>query len=87
MNPWQHGADIAWVDEGTRRSLMNLERLDQPPIVLEGAALIIHDTIDGTLDTEGLIDELRAAYPDIHTLPEQVRTCLEQLEDAGLIRR
>lgn len=87
MSAWQHGADVAWTEFGTRRSLMNLERLDQPPLVLEGAAIIVHDAIDGTRDTDQLIAFLRETYPYIHTLEDDVRSCLEQFEATGIVRQ
>lgn len=85
LAPWQHGADIAEVGDQHRRALLNLERLEQPPVLLEGAALIIHDAVDGQRDTDAIIDYLAAQFPDVHDLAEQVRECLTQLEAAGII--
>ena len=85
MSIWHHGHDIAWVQGHTRLCIMNLERLDQPPAVLEGAAIMIFDAVDGTRNTEEVVAHLREIYPHELQLPEHVRTGLTQLEAAGLV--
>ena len=87
MSAWRHGADVARVEVGHRRAVMNLERLDQPPVVLEGAALLIHDLIDGERDSDAIVAELSDSYPQIPDLASQVYVCLEQLANLGIIRR
>ncbi|HPU13633.1 MAG TPA: hypothetical protein PLQ19_07565 [Aeromicrobium sp.] len=84
-NAWSHGADIAETGTEHRRALLNLERLDQPPVLLEGAAMIIHDAVDGTRDTDAIIAHLTASYPDVYNLATQVRECLAQLAATGII--
>lgn len=66
---------------------MNLNRLDQPPITLEGAALIILDLVDGRRDTNAIVAYLSERYPDERSLDEQVRTCLCDLSALGIIVR
>ena len=84
---WQHGADVARVDtpEMQRRAVLNLERLDQPAVLLEGAALIIHDAVDGTRDTQAIIDLLTQQYPGVPMLAQEVTETLEQLAATGII--
>lgn len=85
LAPWQHGADIAEIGDQHRRALLNLERLEQPPVLLEGAALIIHDAVDGQRDTDAIIDHLSGRFPDVHGLADEVRDCLRQLDVTGII--
>ena len=84
---WRHGADVARVDtpEMHRRAVLNLERLDQPAVLLEGAALIIHDAVDGTRDTQAIIDLLVDQFPEVHMLSKEVTETLEQLAATGII--
>ena len=84
---WRHGADVARVDtsEAQRRAVLNLERLDQPAVLLEGAALIIHDAVDGTRDTQAIIDLLAGQFPGVHMLGKEVTDTLNQFAELGLI--
>lgn len=82
---WIPAPDIARVEGERRRALLNLARMTQPAVLLEGAALLIHDMVDGSLTTDEIIGELRAEFPDVPYLPEQVRECLDQLAAAGII--
>ena len=84
---WQHGADVARVDtpEMQRRAVLNLERLDQPAVLLEGAALIIHDAVNGERDTQAIIDLLTLQYPGVPMLAQEVTETLEQLAATGII--
>ena len=84
---WRHGADVARVDtsEAQRRALLNLERLDQPAVLLEGAALIIHDAVNGERDTQAIIDLLTLQFPGVPMLAQEVTETLEQLAATGII--
>ena len=84
---WRHGADVARVDtsEAQRRAVLNLERLDQPAVLLEGAALIIHDAVNGERDTQAIIDLLTLQYPGVPMLAQEVTETLEQLAATGII--
>jgi hypothetical protein len=84
---WQHGADVARVDtpEMQRRAVLNLERLDQPAVLLEGAALIIHDAVNGERDTQAIIDLLTLQFPGVPMLAQEVTETLEQLAATGII--
>lgn len=79
--------EIAVVDNPPRRAFLALERLDQPPVLLEGAALEIYDRIDGVLDAEGIARALAEVHPDVPDLARQVLDCLEELERVGLVVR
>lgn len=84
---WRHGADVARVDtpEMQRRAVLNLERLDQPAVLLEGAALIIHDAVNGERDTQAIIDLLTLQFPGVPMLAQEVTETLEQLAATGII--
>lgn len=84
---WRHSADVARVDspELQRRAVLNLERLDQPAVILEGGALLVHDLVDGARDTEAIIAILSERHREVHDLADQVRDTLEQLAATGIV--
>lgn len=88
MTTWTRQPDVARVDSPGRTVLLNLERLGQPPVVLEGAACEIYDSLIEPLTTNEVVVRIRDRFPsdgipaDLHTV---VSTCLEQLATAGLL--
>lgn len=86
MSVWKQNEDVAYVVNQHRACLLDLTRPDQLPIVLEGSARSVYDTIDGTRDTDAIIEHLGAMFPDVVHLPRQVKDCLADLARSGLIR-
>lgn len=84
---WTHGSDVACVERDGCRYLLNLERLEQPPVILEGSALLIHDSVNGERDTEDIVALLSDQFPEVGGLADQVRECLQQLAHTGLIKK
>lgn len=84
--PWLHCDNIARVDGDDRRALLNLDRLEQPAVLLEGAALLIHDTVNGHRSSLDIIEHLSHQFPEVADLADQVTTCLEELAATGMIR-
>lgn len=78
--------DVAVVGEGDRIVVLDLTRLDRPPMALEGTAARIWQAIDGERDQEQVIAHLAGAYG---TTSEQiagdVRIFLGQLVDLSLV--
>ena len=85
MTIWQQHDDVAYVSNEHRVCLLDLTRLDQLPVILEGSALAVYDAVDGTRDTDAVIAHLTAAFPHVHGLADQVRDCLDDLATTGLI--
>lgn len=85
MKAWKRQPNVAVVESPGRRILLDLTRLHQAPVVLEGAALQVHDTIDDARDTAAIIALLAKRHPDVPDLPEQVRSCLDMLASLALI--
>jgi hypothetical protein len=82
---WVRGAAIASMGSENRRTLLNLEHPDPRPILLQGAAIVIYDCIDGERDTNAIITDLSGRYPDVGDMDSQVRSCLAELEATGII--
>lgn len=84
----KHSAELAVVESPGRVVVLDLTRLDRPPVVLEGTAAEIWHAIDGVRDDETICTDLAASYG---MLPEQIRAdvlaCLTQLTDLGLVQQ
>lgn len=87
MSAWSRQQDLAQVESPGRRVLLDLTRLHQAPVLLEGAALEVFDAVDGTRDTDDITALLSAQHPEVPDLAEQVGSCLATLEELALIRR
>lgn len=83
--PWRHHQNVARVDSENRAVLLNLDRPDQPPVILDGVARLIFDAVDGTRDTDEVIAVLQEQFPHAHRIDEDVRACLESFADVGII--
>lgn len=84
---WQRRPDdIAFVDDGADRvAMVDLLRLADPPIVLEGTSAAIWRLLETPLTIGGIVDELSAVYDapraDIET---GVRAFMTDLASRGL---
>ena len=86
---WRVGPEVAWVDdEGDRVAVLDLDRLDQQPVVLTESSAVIWLCIDGTSTDEDLVTRVAAEYevnPD--AIREQVLAFLGDLAERHLIVR
>lgn len=84
----RHATDLALIESPGRVVVLDLTRLDRPPVVLEGTAAEIWHAVDGVRDDEAICTDLAASY---EMLPEQIRAdvlaCLTQLTDLGLVQQ
>jgi hypothetical protein len=89
VSAWRIGPEVAWVDgEGERVALLDLDRLDEPAVVLAETSAVIWLCIDGTSADEQIVTQVAAAYevnPD--EIREQVLAFLGDLEQRHLIVR
>ena len=86
---WRIGPEVAWVDsEPDRVAVLDLDRLDQPAVVLTETSAAIWLSIDGASTDEQIVTQVAAAYgvnPD--DIREQVLAFLGDLEQRHLIVR
>ena len=86
---WRIGPEVAWVDsEPDRVAVLDLDRLDQPAVVLTETSAAIWLSIDGASTDEQIVTQVAAAYgvnPD--DIREQVLAFLKDLEQRHLIVR
>ena len=85
---WNIGEEVAWVDEADRVALLDLERLDRPPVVLTDTSAVIWLCVDGRSTDEEIVTQVAAAYevnPD--EIREQVLAFLGDLAQRDLIVR
>ena len=89
MSPvWGIGPEVAWVDEADRVALLDLDRLEQPAVVLTDTSAVIWLCIDGTSTDKEIVRQVAGAYevnPD--EIGEQVLAFLGDLEQRHLIVR
>lgn len=82
----RHARDLAVVESPGRLALLDLTRLEAPPVVLEGSAVAIWAAIDGERDGAEICRHLARTYG---MAPEQVRAdvadCLTTLASLGLL--
>lgn len=64
---------------------MNLERLDQRPIALEGVGVSIFELVDGFRSTDEIIEVMTRSYGEVDGLAEDVSAFLDDLAATGLI--
>ena len=90
MSPvWRIGPEVAWVDgEADRVAVLDLDRLDQQPVVLTDSSAVIWLCIDGASTDQELVTRVAAEYevnPD--AIREQVLAFLGDLAERHLIVR
>ena len=90
MRPvWRIGPEVAWVDgEADRVTVLDLDQLDQQPVVLTDSSAVIWLCIDGTSTDEEIVARVAAEYevnPD--AIREQVLAFLGDLAQRHLIVR
>lgn len=54
--------DLAVVTAADRITLLDLNALDRPPLILEGTGMAIWQLLDGTLDRAGIVEQLSRQY-------------------------
>ena len=83
---WQVRGDVAWTGSGDRFVAMALATPEKQPLVLEGPAALIWQTLsEGPLaetDVVAQVAELAGIEPEVIT--DDVAAFLRQLEDAKL---
>jgi hypothetical protein len=85
---WHVGPEVAWTDGDGRVAVLDLDRLDQPPVVLTDSSAVIWLCIDGAAADEELVTRVAAEYevnPD--AIREQVLAFLGDLAQRHLIVR
>ena len=89
MSPvWGIGPEVAWVDEADRVALLDLDRLDQPAVVLTDTSAVIWLCIDGTASEDEIVTQVAAEYEvNEAAIREQVLAFLGDLAQRHLIVR
>ena len=86
---WRSVPEVAWVDsEHDRVAVLDLDRLEEPAVVLTDTSAVIWRCLDGTSTDEQIVTQVAAAYevnPD--DIREQVFAFLGDLEQRHLIVR
>lgn len=84
---WRHKSDLAVVESESRTVVLDLDRLDVPPRLLQGPALLIWETLPGRT-TEQVVAEV-AAFFDLEPaeVADGVRTFLDDVAAVGLVLR
>ena len=89
MSTARIGPEVAWVDgEDDRVAVLDLDRLEDPAVVLTDTSAVIWRCLDGTSTDEQIVTQVAAAYevnPD--DIREQVFAFLGDLEQRHLIVR
>ena len=89
MSTARIGPEVAWVDgEDDRVAVLDLDRLEEPAVVLTDTSAVIWRRLDGTSTDEQIVTQVAAAYevnPD--DIREQVFAFLGDLEQRHLIVR
>jgi hypothetical protein len=83
---WRHKPEVAHVDSEERSAVLDLERLDQPPLILEGSAAVIWQLIDGVRDLDVLsVDVARYFGESADAVRPAVEAFLTDLSERGLL--
>ncbi|GAB3855697.1 hypothetical protein GCM10028801_11720 [Nocardioides maradonensis] len=79
-------AAVAVSMTGDRVTLLDLDRLELPPLVLEGSAASVWRAIDGVSSVDAICDDLADAYElPVSTISADVVALLEDLVGRGLL--
>ena len=86
---WRRKDDVAFVDSGPERSaVLDLDRLDQPPYILNGSSAVIWQLIDGERDLDALVRGVADFYEaEVATVEQAVADFVAELEGRGLVVR
>ena len=86
---WRIGPEVAWVDgEGDRVAILDLDRLQEPAVVLTDTSAVIWLCVDGTSTDEQIVTQVAAEYEvNEDVIREQVLAFLGDLAQRHLIVR
>ena len=86
---WRIGPEVAWVEgEPDRVAVLDLDRLEEPAVVLTDTSAVIWRCLDGTSTDEQIVTQVAAAYEvNADEIREQVLAFLGDLEQRDLIVR
>jgi pyrroloquinoline quinone biosynthesis protein D len=83
---WRRSSTVAFVDSEGRSALLDLDRLTDPPLVLEGSAAEIWQRVDGERETDQIVAELVELYGEPReVIAAAVESFLADLVSRGLI--
>ena len=84
---WRRKDDVAFVDSGPERSaVLDLDRLDQPPYILNGSSAVIWQLVDGRRDRDAIVAAVAEFYEvEPMTVEQAVAEFLADLEGRGLV--
>jgi hypothetical protein len=83
---WRRSGSVAYVDSEGRSALLDLDRLADPPLILQGSAAEIWQRVDGATHVDAMLAELVELYgEDPETLRPAVLGFLADLAQRGLI--
>ena len=85
---WAISSEVAWTDEGGRVAVLDLDRLEQPPVVFTGSGGDIWRALDGERNEDAIVSILAAEYEvNDAEIGSQVRTVLTDLAQRQLLVR
>ena len=83
---WVRKDELAVVESADRVVVLDLDRLDEPPLVLTDSATAVWSAIDGSRDEEGICAEVAGAFEvDTDRVRHHVLEFLGDLADRHLI--
>jgi Coenzyme PQQ synthesis protein D (PqqD) len=85
---WRHADELAEVVTDGRVALLDLTRLNEPPVVLTHSAAAIWDAVDGRRDEDAVVTRVAEGF-DVPAaeIREHVSAFLEDLASCHLLAR
>ena len=85
---WRHADNVALVSAADRVAVVDLSRLDEPPVILTGTAAVIWESVDGAGDDEAVAARVAAVYDvRVDQIRDEVLTFLQHLAACQLLSR
>lgn len=86
MTRWRRRDRVAQVESADRVALLDLDRPERPPLVLEGSAAVIWGLLDGSRDETGLCADVAARFAvEVDEVAGPTRDFLSRLHELGLV--
>lgn len=84
---WAYKSDLAFVESDCRVVLIDLERLEKPPVILEGSAAVIWQELAGQRTLDAVVRSVADSFSvEATAIHHDVEHFLEGLADRGLIQ-
>ena len=85
---WRHAVEVAYVESEERVALLDLDRLDELPVVLTDSGAAIWLAVDGRRTDERIVSAVAEGFgAEVDQIAAQVRAFLQDLASRRLISR